>query len=169
MPRCEVDAPGQALQLNWSSSCSLKTVLDAFCSVWRESAGIRLPPTLNIFCEQRVASHQAIWNELDDLDAHVWVLEPLPGSRSRGITMRRIGLGTKPVRCRVEWRGGACNTWRGMYYGWDPQGNSARCKSPWTSTTHVECLAPGCSARRRWSARCAHGWTLVDAATGALL
>eukprot|EP00976_Prorocentrum_cordatum_P012508 250610-Prorocentrum_minimum.AAC.2 len=41
--------------------------------------------------EARLESYQALWDGLDDLDAHAWVLEPeLP---PRGATHRRLALG----------------------------------------------------------------------------
>ncbi|PSC68290.1 E3 ubiquitin-ligase FANCL [Micractinium conductrix] len=68
-PAADLPAP---LELRWGAGASLATCLAQF--------------------EAALAQHQPLWDSLDDLDAHAWVIEP--SAPSRGALHRRIALGS---------------------------------------------------------------------------
>lgn len=71
------------LRLQWGNGCALQTVLEQF--------------------GQEVDRHQDIFDALDDIDRHTWVLEP--DSPNRTCMYRRIALGghsSVMMKLRVE-------------------------------------------------------------------
>ncbi|KAL4418745.1 hypothetical protein ABPG77_006418 [Micractinium sp. CCAP 211/92] len=71
LPTPSADLPA-ALELRWGAGCGLATALRQF--------------------EAALERHQQLWDTLDDLDAHCWVIEPSAPTRS--ILHRRIALGS---------------------------------------------------------------------------
>ena len=81
-----------------NSWTSLQQLLDEFKQVGGAAAQLSAPCDI---CSrgtctrtrQQLAKHQEFWDVMDELDAHVWVLEPSASDKSRAHRMRRIGLG----------------------------------------------------------------------------
>jgi E3 ubiquitin-protein ligase FANCL len=68
-PSCSASLP-RALQLQWSSDCTLSNVLHQF--------------------QLALSPYQQFWSEMDDLDRKAWILEP--ENPSRAATERRVAV-----------------------------------------------------------------------------
>lgn len=100
-PACTADLPEQ-LTLQWRPGLGIRDVLSQFRSAlgkYQVKNPLCLSPQLisPIFLDGwtvgLVCPLQELWECLDDLDAHAWVLDGEEMALARGSTQRRIALG----------------------------------------------------------------------------